>query len=251
MKGSGKAKKPMVISAFVLILAFYQGVLAYEAITVSGAGTIKGGVAFKGSPPPPKRMLITKDKEVCGEGYREIREVEVKNSGLGGVVVFIDGIQKGKAWKEPAKEPAWGGYVLDQKGCVFIPYIQVVPKGVQLIMRNSDPVLHNTHAYELIGTARRTLFNLAQPNPGDITKEIKLRREQQIKVECDAHDFMHAWIFVADNPYYQVTDEKGSFEIGDVPPGTYKLKVWHPTLGAKEKEVKVADGAKVEVSFEF
>lgn len=239
-------KGPWSLWALGLTLAVYQPVAGYEVTTVSKGGTIKGSVAFKGTPPPPKKMLITKNKEVCGEGHREIREVEGKDSGLKGVVVFIDGVQKGKGWKEPS-----GGYLLDQKGCVFIPYIQVVPKGGRLVIRNSDPVLHNVHTFELIGRARRTLFNLAQPNTGDITREIKVTRGRQVKVECDAHNFMHAWIFVADDPYYAVTDEKGSFEIGEVPPGNYKLKVWHPTLGVKEMEVTLANGARVEASFEF
>ena len=239
-------KGPWSFWALGLILAVYQPVSGYEVTTVSRGGTITGTVAFKGTTPPAKRMLITKNKEVCGEGYHEIREVEVKDGGLKGVVVFIDGIQKGKGWKEPS-----GGYLLDQKGCFFIPYLQVVPNGIQLTLRNSDPILHNVHTYEHIGRAKRTLFNLAQPNPGDITRPIKVSRGRVIEVKCDAHDHMHAWIFAADNPYYELTEDKGSFEIGEVPAGSYKLRAWHPILGVKEKEVKLTDGAKVEVSFEF
>jgi hypothetical protein len=112
----------------------------------------------------------------------------------------------------------------------------------ELTAVNADNTLHNIHTYELIGKARRTVFNVSQPTKGDvITKEIKLRKGAGMKIECDAHDFMHGFVFVAKNPYFAVVDENGAFEIGDIPPGTYKIKIWHGQLG----EIK---GGKVEVT---
>lgn len=229
------------------LLAIPSAAAAYEVAPVAEAGSVTGKVLFKGEVPKPKRMLIAKNKEVCGEGYREIVEVAVSNGALANAVVVIDGIAKGKAWVAQQQKP-----LLDQKGCRFIPGMMVVTKGGDLDILNSDPVLHNIHTYEIIGPARRTLFNVGQPIQGStITKPLKLRSGEWIKVECDAHDFMHAWMFAAPSPYVAVTREDGSFAVADVPPGKYKVRALHPVLGVKEGEVTVPAKGKAEITFEL
>lgn len=237
------------LNAFMLagLLVIPSAAAAYEVAPVTDGGSVGGRVFFKGAAPPPKRMLIAKNKEVCGEGHREIIEVAVKNGALENAVVIIDGIAKGKAWAAAQQKP-----LLDQKGCVFTPPMMVVPKGGDLDILNSDPVLHNIHTYEIIGSARRTLFNFGQPNQGQrLTKPINVRRGEWVKVECDAHDFMHAWMFAASSPYVAVTREDGSFAIADVPPGKYKVRALHPVLGEKEGEVTVPAKGRAEVTFDF
>lgn len=229
------------------LLAIPSAAAAYEVAPVAEAGSVTGKVLFKGEVPKPKRMLIAKNKEVCGEGYREIVEVAVNNGALANAVVVIDGIAKGKAWVAQQQKP-----LLDQKGCRFIPGMMVVTKGGDLDILNSDPVLHNIHTYEIIGPARRTLFNVGQPIQGStITKPLKLRSGEWIKVECDAHDFMHAWMFAAPSPYVAGTREDGSFAVADVPPGKYKVRALHPVLGVKEGEVTVPAKGKAEITFEL
>ncbi|MBI4561481.1 MAG: hypothetical protein HY724_05505 [Candidatus Rokubacteria bacterium] len=229
------------------LLLLPRGVAAYEVAPVVDGGSVTGKVLFKGEVPPPKRMLIAKNKEVCGEGYREIIEVAVRNGALENAVVLLDGIAKGKAWAAAPQKA-----LLDQKGCVFIPPMMVVPKGGDIEILNSDPVLHNIHTYEIIGSARRTLFNFGQPNQGQrLTKPINVRRGEWVKVECDAHDFMHAWMYAAPSPYVAVTREGGSFAIADVPPGKYKVRALHPVVGIMEGEVTIPAKGKAEITFEF
>ena len=225
-----------------------QRAAPYESIAVTDGATLNGRVLFSGDVPEPKKLLITKDPEVCGDGYRERREVVAgADGGLRSVVVFIDGIETGKAWQSAGE-----GYVLNQKSCTFDPNLQVVPRGASLEIVNSDPVLHNIHSYELIGRSRRTLFNFGQPpEKGTITKELKPRRGNQVRLECDAHDFMQGWIYVADNPYYAVAGPDGSFEILDVPPGTYTVNAWHPYLGLLQQEVTFEPSSGSEIVFEF
>lgn len=230
----------------IILLASGNGA-AYEVAAVHDGGAVTGKVTFKGTPPPPRRMLMSKDKEACGEGYREVSDVSVAGGALDGVVVLLEGISKGKPWSVPE-----GGYSVDQRGCAFHPHISVIPQGAELAILNSDPVLHNIHAYEVIGNARKTLFNVAQPKfKTRVTRTIRTTTGRVIRIECDAHNWMLGWLYVADSPYAVVVGMDGRFMLDDVPPGRYRLRAWHPTLGIKELEISVPPKGRVEVSVEF
>ena len=237
--------KALTACAIAAGALFATQAIAYEAGAVSGGAKVTGKVSFKGAVPAPKSLPITKDNQVCGNGNREIVEVNVKGGNLAGAVVYVAKIEKGKAWGEVERP------VLDQKGCRFVSDVLIVKKDADVTVRNSDPVLHNIHTYEIIGAVRRTMFNIGQPDKGDIKQPIKVRRANAIKIECDAHDFMHAWSFAAENPYAVVTKEDGSFSLDNLPAGEYEIKAWHPVLGEKSSKVTVAGGGSASASFEF
>ena len=134
--------------------------------------------------------------------------------------------------------------VLDQKGCEFHPDMVVMAPG-ELKILNSDGVLHNIHTFS---TANPPI-NKAQPK---FKKEMteKLDKPELVKVQCDAHSWMHGWIYVTENPT-AVTDEKGAFKIDNVPPGKHKVEVVHPVLGKQTKEVEVKAGQDTKVAFEL
>ena len=238
-------KRVLTGCAIALGALFVTHATAYEAGAVSGGGKVAGKVSFKGAAPAAKKLPITKDNAVCGTGNREIVEVAAKGGNLAGAVVYVAKIDRGKAWGEFDKA------LLDQKGCRFTPEVLVVKKDAELTIRNSDPVLHNIHTYEIIGAVRRTMFNVGQPDKGDMKQPVKMRRSNVVKIECAAHDFMHAWAFTADNPYAAVTREDGSFSIDNLPAGDYELKTWHPVLGEKSATISVKGGAAATASFEF
>jgi len=214
--------------------------------TQAMAGSITGVLNFKGTAPAPEEFAITKNPEVCGTGTRKVTWVRVKNGKLAQAVVYIDKIDGTKAWTKKAVDAK-----SNQKGCAFLPFIDVVKNGTTLDVLNSDPVLHNIHTYEIIGRAKRTIFNVSQPDKGfDFKEVVKARRGHWMKMECDAHNFMHGWRFLARNPYYSLTGDDGVFNITDVPAGTYKVIAWHPTLGKQVATVKVGAGA-AKINFTF
>ncbi|MCW8886113.1 MAG: carboxypeptidase regulatory-like domain-containing protein [Motiliproteus sp.] len=239
--------KKSVIAVTALMassLCFTAQAAKYKEMTVSDGGTVTGKVLFTGKDPKPKTYAITKDNSVCGDGNREIDFVKVNNGGLTNAVVYLDKVKKGKSF------PKMDGK-MDQKGCEFMPFLSVMHNGGSIEAINQDPVLHNIHTYEQIGKAKKTAFNVSQPEPGTISKSVKFKRGVGMKVECDAHDFMHGFVFVAKNPYYAVVDDEGNFKIDGIPPGKYKINAWHGTLGIKKGKVEVAANGEVTVEFTY
>lgn len=214
-------------------------------------GVVTGVVAFTGEAPAPRLFLVNKDNAVCGHGTRELRDVAVNAEGrLANVVVYLDSTEIETEWKHPE-----GGYTLEQKGCEFLPHILVFPntRKVKLRVVNSDAVLHNVHLHQVIGRAKPTLFNLAQPSGAPaFQKRLMLRGGGRVaEVKCDAHDFMQGWIRVVDNPHFAVVGEDGTFSISGIPAGEYEFKAWHPYLGEVSQTVSVTDDATSEANFEF
>jgi Carboxypeptidase regulatory-like domain len=114
--------------------------------------------------------------------------------------------------------------VLDNQRCVFVNHVTATMAGERTQVKNSDGILHNTHGF----LGKPTVFNLALPNKAqmiDITR--RLTKPGVIRVVCDAHPHMAAWMIVHDSPYYAVTDDKGAFRIEGIPPGSYKVTMWH------------------------
>lgn len=229
----------------------------YQAIDVAGGGSIKGKLTFAGELPDGavEKISISKNPDICdvdGTGYREVVWVDVLDGALRGVFVFIDGVSEGKAW--PAAEQ---NYVVLQKDCRFLPWAQVVQPGPIMIRHDDGPtVLHNINTREMIGVERgrvvkRTIFNFGQPEPGDIEKQLTPRRSPFISINCEAHNFMFGFMMAPPHPYAVVVGEDGSYEIGDVPPGSYTVKAWHPTLGIKESTVTITENKEVEANFSF
>jgi hypothetical protein len=219
------------LNAVLLSVALCAGAAhaqTYEVVQVADGGTIKGKVIYKGSV-PTKTVLPTKDKETCGGPRKDPLVIVGPGGEVKDAVVRIKALAKGKAWPAAQKSAAR----IDQKGCIFAPHVMVMAPG-NLDVINSDPVLHNTHGYY----GKNTAFNLALPLQGaKVTRP--LRRPGVVRVDCDAHGWMEAWVVVVDNPYYAQTGADGTFTISEVPPGSYTVVVWQEHSGAVEMPVTV------------
>jgi len=235
------------VMAAALFLPSNATAAKYKEVEVTNGGTISGKITFTGKDPAPKTYTITKDTDTCGTGIREVDYVRVNNGALNNAVVYLKKVKKGKAWPKGVKDTK-----VNQKGCEFLPFLTVMANKGKLTAVNSDKVAHNIHTYELIGKVRKGKINVSQPKPGSITKKVKLRKGAGMKVECDQHDFMHSFVFVARNPYFAVVDQNGKYEIKDIPPGKYTVKTWHGTLKAKrKKKVEVTAGGAITVNFKY
>ena len=243
----GKILWGLTVALGLVAMAAGAEAAKYKEIEVTNGGTITGKVTVDPAKAETESFLISKDPEVCGSGERKVHWVRVNGGALLDAVVYLEKVKAGKPFAKKLKT-----LKIDQKGCAFFPFLGVMANGGHLEAVNSDPVTHNIHTYELIGRARRSVINVSQSEQGNtIDKKIKLRRGVAMKVECDVHNFMHGFVFVAKNPYYAVVDDKGEFTIEGVPPGTYKIKSWHGRLGEQDAKVEVAAGARAEVNFAY
>lgn len=212
---------------------------ASSQVTAQSGGSIVGEVRFSGTPPAPKILKVTKDKDVCGEDKKSEELIVGANKGVKNAVVSVAG-GAGPA-PRPAQKPA-----LDQKGCQFGPHVLLVPAGAEVDILNSDGVLHNIHTFS---TANPSI-NKAQPKFKKVLTE-KFDKPEIIRVQCDAHNWMSGWIVVQAHPHYAVTDAGGSFKIENIPPGKHKVEVWHEVLGHLTQEVEVKAGTPTKVTFEL
>jgi polysaccharide lyase family 4-like protein len=119
---------------------------------------------------------------------------------------------------------------------VFAPRVIVVPVGGTVEFLNSDRLLHNLHS----ASADNPVFNRTQPKGRTIP--IAFRKPEIIRIDCDLHPWMRAWVVVAEHPFYTVTNDRGEFALENVPPGTYALQLWHESLGVMKKDVTVSEG---------
>jgi hypothetical protein len=233
--------KILITTVFAIVLAATVSAptRAYEAGAVTGGGTIEGKIIFNGDV-PTKKIIPTKDVEVCGDPREEpLIEVGADKAVQNAVVYLVD-VAKGKPWPPQPKPPE-----LDNLKCRFVPEVSAMRSG-PLVVVNSDPVLHNTHGYY----GKRTAFNMALPNK-DQRIPTSLDRAGTVRVDCDAHGWMEGWIYVVDNPYYAITGADGKFNIADVPPGTYKLVAVQSFTGPIEQTVTVAAGKPTSLTIEL
>jgi len=210
----------------------------YQVIEVRDGGSLAISVSCRGK---SKQAIadVTRDQETCGRRITT-SVVEISVGGLlKNAVVFVEKLGRGKA-------PDLGATArLDNRGCHFVPHVQTVTVGQTIEITNSDPILHNTHAY----AGNRTIFNLALPVQGQrIPKKITTAGIMRIK--CDAgHAWMDAWIHAFPHPYHAVTGAEGKAFITGVPPGRYRVAAWHEELGTQTVEITVEAGKTMQVTF--
>ncbi|MGH7391378.1 MAG: carboxypeptidase regulatory-like domain-containing protein [Candidatus Rokuibacteriota bacterium] len=219
------------ILAAALAVAVFIGLPG--PVGAQGGGTIEAEVKYNGQPVVEK-LKINKDTQKCGT-EAVIEKVAVgANKGLAHAVVSVPGAKGGKVVKA----------VVDQHGCKFVPHVVVMAPG-ELLIKNSDDILHNIHTYS---TANPPI-NKAQPKFKKTMTE-KFDKPEVVKLTCDVHSWMLGWVAVTPGPA-AVTDKEGVARIENVPAGKHKVEVWHETLGKQSKDVEVKAGQTAKVSFEM
>jgi len=201
-------------------------------VTGTGFGTLKGKFVFGGT--APSRELVStggKDAVACeAKGHPVLSYdliVDSATKGIRNVVLFAQKI-KSKRVSESMAKVAETPVEFDQKWCEFTSHILPIQVKQPLVIKNSDPVAHNTNLQPTGDASANPLLSQGQ------TYDHVFKREQRepIVVTCNVHPWMKAYIFPRANPYVAVTNEKGEFTLPEVPAGEdIEFMIWHETVG--------------------
>jgi hypothetical protein len=225
--------------SFALCVAAIATVSAPLAADAAGWGAIKGKFVLDGAAPtlPP----VDASKEAyCVEKHPIDQSVVVGDNGeLANVVVFLrvgrrDKVEIHPDYDATKDEPV----VLDNLGCSFHPHICLVRTGQPFVIKNSDPVGHNTNVKLMRNGATNTTIAA-----GDQSQRVLTKGEAvPLPVDCNIHPFMHGWVLVKEDPYMVASGEDGTFEIKNVPAGKHEFEFWHEAAG-RLKGLKYQGGA--------
>lgn len=205
------------------------GVLAATVFCLFGAaeaaewGSLKGRFVVDGTPPTMPTLPVTDEYCIKLKPQNKSIVVDAK-SALANAVVFLRLARNEKIDIHPDFAAALATpAVLDNKGCEFHPRISLVRVGQPFVIKNSDPMGHNTK-YDLTvnGPFNRTIEVGTQV-------EVKFTKPEAnaAPVNCSIHTFMLGHLLVQDHPYMVVSGENGSFEIKNIPAGKRMLQFWH------------------------
>ena len=243
-----RTARSLVVSltaGIVMTTAIVVGVSPVAGTAAAAGGTIKGRVRLQAKAPANPLIRMGADPK-CAElnrGQRRAQELVVvgADGGLANAFVKLQGTVAG------APPVPSAPVVLDQTSCMYTPRVLGARVGQTLQIRNSDEVLHNLHSL----SPKANAFNVSQPKAG-MTYEVKLKDEDaMLRLKCDIHSWMTAFIGVVNHPYFAVTTATGEFEIRDVPAGTHPVRVWHESYGELTQSVRVTAGGTATVEFNY
>lgn len=135
---------------------------------------------------------------------------------------------------------------IDQRNERFVPHVLAIVAGTTVDFPNNDLTYHN-----VFSLSRAKTFDLGRYAVGR-SKAIRFDRPGIVRVFCEIHSHMSAFILVFAHRYFAVTDADGAYRIDNVPPGDYNVFVWNESAPLESRRVTVPDsGGDVDVNFAF
>ena len=208
------------------------------------AGLVAGRVTYEGTVPESAPINLASDPACVSARPEGLKPdtILVNNGGLENVFVYVkDGL--GNYYFDTPTTPV----TLDQKGCHYTPHVFGVRTGQPLEIVNSDQTLHNVNAMAHVNQG----FNLGQAIQGMKSAKVFTAPEIMVHIKCDVHSWMNAYAGVLNHPYFAVTANGGTFELKNLPAGTYTIEAWHEKLGTQTQSVTLAAKETKNISFAF
>ncbi len=212
--------------------------------SATGAASVKGVVRFEGTVPKSKLISMSADPSCAKQHPSPVFAEEVMADSKGdlqNVIVFVSEGLGDRTFDAPT-EPV----VVEQKGCMYMPHVLAVRANQTLHLVNDDPTSHNIHPTP----ANNREWNKAEL-PGSTMDETFSRPEIAIPVKCNIHPWMRGYIAVFKHPYFAVTGKNGSFDLSNLPPGTYMIEAWHEKLGTATQKITIGASETKNLDFVF
>lgn len=207
---------------------------------------ITGKVTFDGDPPTPKTIEVKGDKfcehHAADNPPKDESLLVNEDKSLRNVFVYL---KKGaNQWKHDIpSDPV----VVTQRNCTYLPHVMGIQARQPLHLTSEDDTTHNVH---FIAKKNRE-FNLTQKKGQRDEKSLARPEVGTAFFKCDVHDWMKAYVCVVRHPFFAVTGDGGTFELGQLPPGEYEVEAWHEKLGAQTQMVTLKDGETATIGFSF
>jgi plastocyanin len=214
------------------------------ALPPADDAVVNGVVKLEGNVPSPNHFDMAGDPQCAklhptGATAEDI--VTDSNGGLQNVIVFISAGLADRTF-DPPKDAA----TIEQNGCMYQPHVIAIEVNQKLEVVNSDTTTHTIHVLPV----NNPPWDKPQP-PGPPIEVTFPQQEVAIPVKCDLHPWMRGYIAVFKHPYFAVTARNGSFEIKNLPPGTYTIQAWHEKLGTATQEVTIRASESKSLEFVF
>ena len=210
-----------------------------------GTGTIQGHVRLMGRAPgnPIIRMGMDPMCAAANAGpAKPIQEI-VKTSADGGLANAFVTLKGTFAKAAPPSAPV----VIRQVKCIDQPRVVGAMVGQTLRIVNSDTLAHETHT----ANSTTNTFKVTQPHSDMVFDYVLKSPEEMLRLACDVHRWMTAWVGVEPHLYFNVTGDGGAFTIVNVPPGHHQIRAWHERYGWLTKTVDVKAGATATIDFAY
>jgi plastocyanin len=217
---------------------------APAAAPATGGATLTGKVNFEGAKPAMAQLKMDADAYCKSEHKEPVYDQEVvvnPNNTLEWVLVYV---KEGVSGNYPTPTEA---VTLDQHGCQYRPHVFGVMAGQPIKILNSDGTLHNIHALP----KKNAEFNIGQPFKGMETVKKFDSVEVPVRFKCDVHKWMGAYTGVFNHPFFAVTNDQGTFEIKNLPPGNYVIEAWHEKYGLQTQNVTITGAEPKTLDFSF
>src|SRR5215510_12848407 len=243
--GSKNVLRLATLAASSLLAIVAAAIFLAPSASAQGTGTIKGRITFTGKEPGNRviRMGVDPMCAAANAGKRPgpVNEVYLvgDNNALGNIFVKLEGTF-------PATPVPSQPVEIDQVACFYKPRVVGARVGQTLRIKNGDNFLHNVHSE----STKSNAFNFAEPVKG-MQRDIVLKDEEMLRIGCDVHRWMTAWVGIVSHPYFAVSDDKGSFTIANVPAGKRGITAWHESFGTLTKAVEVKPGQTATVDFVY
>jgi len=239
---------------YIITLSTLAGCFLAAGLPRSGAAAsgpapagaiVKGTVKFQGAVPKPTHIDMSADPKCVqarpGGGMTQDIEADAKGN-LQNVIVYVSQGLPGDSKFDQPQESA----EIEQKGCTYQPHVVAVRANQELKVVNADNTTHNIHP--MPNNNRELNQSQAPGAPLSITFA---REEIAIPVRCNIHPWMRSYIAVFKNPYFAVTGKDGSFEIPNLPPGSYTITAWHEKLGTSFQKITIGESETKTIEFVF
>ena len=198
--------------------------------------TVSGVVRIEAATQPPAASSRGRYRRGARPAQPAAAESTTGNE-LANVVIYLEPVD--------GSPPSTGvsRATLDQKEKTFVPHVLPIRVGSTVEITNQDGIYHNVFSLTDVRP-----FNIGRRPTGERVP-VEFDKPGVVRVFCDIHSHMSAFIVVLDTPYFTTPGEDGTFEIDNVAAGRYRATAWHPNLTAEAQEVVVGASGRQQIDF--